>query len=160
MSVSDSDDDKPLMELIKKRKAQVSAEAIANGQIKKEKDENPVLKKVKIEPSSASSKKPVVKEEKVSSSSKSTTSSKPASSRSSSSNSGQYSADFYDTDKGMMAQRLLCRWWYAITWPLPEDIRTPPTGFESLDGFPGVFICTSVRVSFFFLQLKMYVNIA
>lgn len=144
MSASDSDDDKPLMELIKKRKAQVSAEAIANGQKLKVKEEAPASKKVKVESSSTSSKKPVVKEEK-SSSSKSSSSSKPSSSRSTS-NSGQYSADFYETDKGMMTQRLLCRWWYAITWPRPEDIRSPPAGYESLDGFPGVFICTSVRM--------------
>lgn len=149
MSASDSDDDKPLMELIRKRKAQVSAEAISSAQKKKEKDDAPVAKKVKTEPSTTAAKKPVVKEEKSSSKTSSSSSSKPTASRTSSSSSAQYSQDFYETDKGQMVQRLLCRWWYAITWPKPEDIGAAPAGYEALDGFPGVFICTSVSV---FLQ--------
>jgi hypothetical protein len=56
------------------------------------------------------------------------------------------SAALYGTecDKGLLIQRLLCRWWYAITWPdlsaLPDK---PPKNYDSLDGFPGVYICTS-----------------
>lgn len=151
MSASDSDDDKPLMELIRKRKAQVSAEAISSAQKKKEKDDVPPAKKVKTEPA-ATAKKPVVKEEKSSSAKASSSSSKPTSSRTSSSSSAQYSIDFYETDKGQMVQRLLCRWWYAITWPKPEDIGAPPAGYEALDGFPGVFICTSVSI---FMRRKL-----
>lgn len=133
------------MELIRKRKAQVSAEAISSAQKKKEKDDVPPAKKVKTEPA-ATAKKPAVKEEKSSSAKTSSSSSKPTSSRTSSSSSAQYSIDFYETDKGQMVQRLLCRWWYAITWPKPEDIGAPPAGYEALDGFPGVFICTSVSI--------------
>ena len=55
------------------------------------------------------------------------------------------STEFYnETDKGKLVQRLLVRWWYAIVWPKPEEIGAPPPGYESLDGFPGVFICTRV----------------
>jgi hypothetical protein len=54
------------------------------------------------------------------------------------------SAALYGTGckKGMLIQRLLCRWWYAINWPV--DIpQQPPKHYDSLDGMPGVFICTS-----------------
>lgn len=54
------------------------------------------------------------------------------------------SAALYGTGckKGMLIQRLLCRWWYAINWPvnIPQQ---PPKHYDSLDGMPGVFICTS-----------------
>lgn len=44
--------------------------------------------------------------------------------------------------KGQLIQTLLCRWWYAITWP--ENIPSePPKHYDSLDGMPGVFVCTS-----------------
>jgi hypothetical protein len=58
------------------------------------------------------------------------------------------SVDFYDTNKGFLAQKLLCRWWYAIEWPKKDQIGTPPPGFEPLDGFPGVFVSTRVRFTF------------
>jgi hypothetical protein len=48
-----------------------------------------------------------------------------------------------ECDKGLLIQRLLCRWWYAIEWPeksvIPEE---PPENFDPLDGFLGVFVCT------------------
>lgn len=54
------------------------------------------------------------------------------------------SAALYGTkcQKGLLIQNLLCRWWYAIAWPenIPED---PPKHYDSLDGMPGVFVCTS-----------------
>ena len=56
------------------------------------------------------------------------------------------SAALYGTEciKGMLIQRLLCRWWYAITWPDPSDLPAqPPPHCDSLDGFPGVYIATS-----------------
>ena len=46
--------------------------------------------------------------------------------------------------KGLLIQRLLCRWWYAITWPDPTSLPVqPPQYYDSLDGFPGVYVCTS-----------------
>ncbi|CAM9363331.1 unnamed protein product [Pylaiella littoralis] len=47
----------------------------------------------------------------------------------------------YETKKGEMVQKLLCRWWYAMEWPAKEDLRPAPPSFEALEGYPGVFIC-------------------
>lgn len=49
-------------------------------------------------------------------------------------------ADYYETKKGQLVQMFIVRWWYAYDWPLPEEIGTPPPGYEMLDGFPGVFV--------------------
>ncbi|KAG5191702.1 hypothetical protein JKP88DRAFT_204655 [Tribonema minus] len=48
-----------------------------------------------------------------------------------------------DTDKGELVKKLLCRWWYAIEWPKPEDFTQPsaPPNYEALDGYPGLYIC-------------------
>ena len=56
------------------------------------------------------------------------------------------SAALYDSGckKGMLIQKLLCRWWYATTWPDPSKIpEKPPKHYDKLNGFEGVFICTS-----------------
>jgi hypothetical protein len=54
------------------------------------------------------------------------------------------SSALYGTEcqKGLLIQRLLCRWWYAYTWPdnIPDE---PPKHYDTLDGMPGVFVCTS-----------------
>ena len=54
------------------------------------------------------------------------------------------SSALYGTEcqKGLLIQRLLCRWWYVMTWPenIPDD---PPKHHDPLDGMPGVFVCTS-----------------
>lgn len=138
-AVSDSDDEKPILELIQKRKRQAAAEAAANGKS----DLASSAKKVKVEGSTVT-----VKKEKSSTTSEEKSASKSSGTgkSGSSSSSTSFSSDFYETDKGIMVQRLLCRWWYAITWPRPEDISAAPPGYENLDGFPGVFICTTVRV--------------
>lgn len=47
-------------------------------------------------------------------------------------------------DKGTLIQSLLARWWYVYTWPEPSTIpASTPKGYDALDGFPGVYICTS-----------------
>ena len=54
-------------------------------------------------------------------------------------------SNFYDnTQKGRVLQTLLCRWWYAITWP--KKVEEPPadSGYETLDGYRGVYVCTRV----------------
>lgn len=43
--------------------------------------------------------------------------------------------------KGLMVQRLLARWWYAIDWPTAKDLIDPPPLYDTLEGFPGVFVC-------------------
>lgn len=119
-SKSDSEDDIPILELIKKRKEKAIA-AAANAE---------PAKRAKTENGTKSSK------------SSSSSSSSSSSARSSSANK---STDFYEnTKKGLIIQRLLCRWWYAIDWPKKEDIPEPPPGYEAMEGFPGVFISTSV----------------
>eukprot|EP00531_Pseudo-nitzschia_arenysensis_P005013 CAMPEP_0116140396 /NCGR_PEP_ID=MMETSP0329-20121206/13821_1 /TAXON_ID=697910 /ORGANISM="Pseudo-nitzschia arenysensis, Strain B593" /LENGTH=263 /DNA_ID=CAMNT_0003635499 /DNA_START=75 /DNA_END=866 /DNA_ORIENTATION=- len=72
----------------------------------------------------------------------------PTKSTSSSQNGNEYSSPsfaLYGTGsiKGKLIQNLLCRWWYAITWPDPSGIpKEPPSDHDAMDGFPGVFICT------------------
>ena len=51
-------------------------------------------------------------------------------------------SDYYSCKKGLLAQRLLVRWWYAMDWPPAELLPEPKQGFEALEGFPGVFIST------------------
>jgi hypothetical protein len=47
-------------------------------------------------------------------------------------------------EKGLLIQRLLCRWWYAMDWPDPKILsKQPPHHYDSLEGYPGVFVCTS-----------------
>ena len=69
-----------------------------------------------------------------------------ASSSSSSTKYSSASAAFYGSKcaKGLLIQRLLCRWWYAINWPDTSKIpESPPKNCDALDGFPGVYICTA-----------------
>jgi hypothetical protein len=72
-----------------------------------------------------------------------------ASTTSTTSNSDDYqsaSAALYGSgcNKGLLIQRLLCRWWYAINWPDPATLpKTPPKHYDALDGFPGVYIGTA-----------------
>ena len=55
------------------------------------------------------------------------------------------SAELYaKCPKGKLVQAVLCRWWYTYTWPDPNAIPSePPKRYDALDGFPGVFICSS-----------------
>jgi len=47
-------------------------------------------------------------------------------------------------EKGKLIQNLLCRWWYALTWPEPSTIpQSVPDHTDALEGFPGVYIHTS-----------------
>ena len=70
--------------------------------------------------------------------------SKTVSSSSASSNYLCASSELYSQcDKGKLIQALLARWWYAYQWPDPKTLPTAtPKGYDALDGFPGVYICT------------------
>eukprot|EP01041_Mallomonas_annulata_P009471 gene9471-19666_t len=58
--------------------------------------------------------------------------------------SSSLSIEFYeDTKKGFLVHSILRRWWYAIKWPKPDEVFNPPNGYEPLDGFKGVFVCTN-----------------
>lgn len=125
----DDDDDVPLSSLAspspKKKKAAAAAKA-SNGKTKK---------------AAAPAKKKAKK--------KSSTPSVSVSSAKSASSSTDYksaSAALYGNanDKGLLIQRLLCRWWYAIQWPDASAIPDkPPQHYDALDGFPGVYLCTA-----------------
>ena len=91
---------------------------------------------------------PAKKKAKATPKSKSKTSSASTVSKSTGSSADNYqsaSAALYGSGckKGLLIQRLLCRWWYAITWPDPAALpKEPPKHYDALDGFPGVYICT------------------
>lgn len=123
--MSDSDDDLPIAELIKKRKKIEAAKVAA------------AVKKTAVEKPKAPA----------ASSNNASTKSTSAPRSSSQSSSGNKAADFYtETLKGQLVQSFLVRWWYAMEWPKMEEIGEPPAGYESLDGFPGVFISTRVSL--------------
>jgi hypothetical protein len=126
---SDSEDDIPIMELIKRRLAKKERE---NREREKERERE---KRRREEEDDRKSKK----EKRKSSADDEGPAEKRAVSGSNVKANG-----FYQTDKGRIAQSLLVRWWYAYDWPLAEDIGVPPAGYESLDGFPGVFVSTRV----------------
>ena len=125
--MSDSDDDLPISELIKKRKLIAKAANNDNLPSKPKNNAN------KSDPEKKKQSGSVI----------------PKSS-SSNSNGGDASRSlstrFYeDTEKGRMIQSLLVRWWYSIEWPTDEEIADSPPGYEPLDGFKGVFVSTRVR---------------
>lgn len=124
--MSDSDDDIPISELIKKRKLQQQAA------VKAEAKNKPEVKKVKTEKAEKPSKSERSSDSKSNNPLARVTNFNKA-------------AEFYtETQKGLMVQKFLIRWWYAMEWPLPDEIGVPPPGYESLDGFRGVFISTKV----------------
>ncbi|EJK64189.1 hypothetical protein THAOC_15093 [Thalassiosira oceanica] len=75
---------------------------------------------------------------------------------------------YMNSDKGKLIESILVRWyvkvvcisdgpyfcrnltnttlrprWYAYTWPDPKDLpKSTPVGYDALDGFPGMYICT------------------
>jgi hypothetical protein len=101
-------------------------------------------------PSSAKKKKPAAAKAKAKAPAKkkaktSTSGTKTTSSNQSSNDYSSPSFALYGTEsiKGKLIQNLLCRWWYAITWPDPSSIpKEPPVGYDTMNGFPGIFICT------------------
>lgn len=149
MADFDDEDDMPIAELMRRR-----AEAMA----KTEPAKKPAIsvKKEKASPSKSSTTsaakvpKPVKKgsgngdaKKEKSSSSPSSKPRAPTSSTSANSTANAKIKAFYDeTAKGKLIQNILIRWWYGIEWPKVADIPAPPPGFETLDGFPGVFVGT------------------
>eukprot|EP01031_Cornospumella_fuschlensis_P043646 gene43646-53376_t len=151
--MSDSDDDKPIIALIKKRVKDIKPE------VKSEKNEEKSSKKPRTEEATNSKVKHEVKKEKENRTEKSAKSKSGSSSGSGSTSLARRTMDFYeDTDKGLLVQRLLVRWWYAIEWPIKEEIGTAPEGYESLEGFPGVFISTKSESLGTILDLRNKAN--
>ena len=126
-NTSDSDDDVPISVLLAREKKK-------NGGVKAK------PKVTKVSKAKETKKSPAPK---VKSSSSSRSISKPAPKVKSSSSGNNKVGEFYGTEKGKLAQRFLVRWWYAMSWPNLKSIGSPPAGYETLDGFPGVFVGTS-----------------
>jgi len=124
-----SDDDIPLASLAKTKNKKAAASPKKNGtKVSK-------AKPAAAPPKKKAKKKPIVKRQESSMSSGGKKSDVTTAS------SALYSAEI---SKGKMIQALLCRWWYAIEWPDPEAIPAKPLkNYDSLDGFPGVYVATS-----------------
>lgn len=140
--------------------AKTKSKTSSSSSIKKKKSSKSLEKTPKKKSSTSSSKSslktPSKKTTKTSSSTKKTSSSSKkktltkrivsVSSKSSSSNQLiTASSELYEKcDKGKVIKELLCRWWYTIEWPKPENLPDKPAeNYDALDGFPGVYICTS-----------------
>jgi hypothetical protein len=123
----EEDDDKPIASLKKKKSGEkTTAVKKANTKAKPSKSKDAQkTKKKKIA---------VVSESNLSS-----TSSKIASSTIATAASELYSK----STKGKLISELLCRWWYAFSWPDASVFDTVPPNCDTLDGFPGVFVVTS-----------------
>ena len=67
-------------------------------------------------------------------------------------------ADYYDTLKGQIVQTLLVRWWYAYEWPTKEEVSTPPSGYEELEGFRGIFVSMNLDSLVEVLDLRNKAN--
>ena len=137
----DSDDDVPLSALRSPKKPKA---------VKKKAASSPTKKKAAPKKKSTASKtKSPSAKKKAKSASSSSKKSKASSSTTSSSTGGgsNYlcaSNELYSQcDKGRLIQSLLSRWWHAYQWPNPKILTEPtPRGYDALDGFPGVYICT------------------
>lgn len=143
-SSDDDDDDIPLSSLVAKKptpKTNGTTKKKASAASKSKKKDPPPKKKKKTVKKAPPKKK------------SSTVSSSSAAAAAANSNGGSKSyewasAALYGTkcDKGLLIQRLLCRWWYAFQWPDPATLPAkPPKNFDSLDGFPGVYIGTAAE---------------
>jgi hypothetical protein len=148
----DDDDDVPLISL-------VAASGTSSNKRKRESTnstkETPKTKKSTS--TKETSKKPsATKKKKTVASKPSPVKSKASSSTTTAATSSNKSYDWASAalygsgcDKGLLIQRLLCRWWYAYTWPdLDNPVKPIPDlkQYDTLDGFPGVYIGTSVEV--------------
>jgi len=106
----------------------------------------PVAKsKAKATKKAAPKKKATTATKKKKSTSTSTKKSSAKSTSAAPSNYVSASTELYaNCEKGKLIQSLLARWWYVYTWPDPACLLSPPPkGYDELDGFPGVYICTS-----------------
>lgn len=143
-SSDSSDDDVPLSKLKSPKKKKPAAAGK-----KKAAAKSPAKKATKAKAKAKTdtkTKKAAKKKKKASSSGKkSPVPSGKSSSASSSSRPNLPSFALYDNDlgKGLLIQRFLCRWWYAVEWPDPSTLPdAPPKGYDALNGFPGVYICS------------------
>jgi hypothetical protein len=133
-AVSDSDDDLPIIEFVKKRDLEKQAYKLS------------LEKKTKLENGKKSSSgKSSNKNSNESKGSNGKSTLEGNSSSSSSWNSDSLESIFYSqTEKGRLIQSFLRRWWYSYEWPALDKLGEAPKGYEPLDGFPGVYVSTRV----------------
>lgn len=138
----DSDDDDVPLAVLMKRKLEAAQKTTMKTPSKMIKTAPPP-KKAKVD---MSSKNPSRKAKDAKSSKKSKAKPSKSSRSSAASAVGQSSrvSVYYESEKGKVVQALMLRWWYAIQWPELNTRMTVPPGYESLDGFPGVFVGTRV----------------
>ena len=139
-SSDSSDDDVPLSKLKSPKKKKPAAAGK-----KKAAAKSPAKKATKAKTDTKTKKAAKKKKKASSSGKKSPVPSGKSSSASSSSRPNLPSFALYDNDlgKGLLIQRFLCRWWYAVEWPDPSTLPdAPPKGYDALNGFPGVYICS------------------
>jgi hypothetical protein len=132
----DSDDDMPLAALAKKQKSESKKNNSGIGSKSKQPPAVPLKKKT-----TASTSQIITSPKKK----KTPTATTTTSSSSSSDKKYEYaSAALYGTEsiKGLLVQRLLCRWWYAYNWPDASVVDNNIPHYDALDGFPGVSVCT------------------
>lgn len=146
-SSDSSDDDVPLSKLKSPKKKPAAADKKKKAAAKSSPAKKATKAKAKAKTDTKTKKAAAAKKKKKSSSSgkKSPVPSGKSSSASSSSRPNLPSFALYDNDlgKGLLIQRFLCRWWYAVEWPDPSTLPdAPPKGYDALNGFPGVYICT------------------
>ncbi|CAN0015531.1 unnamed protein product, partial [Ectocarpus fasciculatus] len=136
----DSDDDDVPLAVLMKRKLEAAQKTTMKTPSKMIKTAPPP-KKAKVD---MSSKNPSRKAKDAKSSKKSKAKPSKSSRSSAASAVGQSSrvSVYYESEKGKVVQALMLRWWYAIQWPELNTRMTVPPGYESLDGFPGVFVGT------------------
>ena len=150
LSIDSDDDDVPLAVLMK-RKLEASKKVPGTIPSKVIKTAPPPAKKLKVASSSKSSTQRVnninklkkKKDKKLKKSSKSVVLSSQ----------GSRTSPHYESDKGRVVQAIMVRWWYAFQWPDLGSQNACPEGYEALNGFPGVFVGTRVRMSWYCMSV-------
>lgn len=126
---SDSEDDVPLASLKSPAKGKKAAAGKRN-------EKKPAAKK---KTAAKPKKKAAAKTKKKANGSKQVAANSSSSSEPTTASGHMYAK----SDKGKLIQSVLCRWWYVVTWPDLAAIPPVPRHYDALDGFPGVYVCTS-----------------
>ena len=86
-----------------------------------------------------------IKEAELESAKRSAARSRPTSSSSTTARK-KYEVYYEDTKKGLIVQNLLIRWWYAYSWPNPDEYTGDvPPGYEEMEGMKGVFVSMNLE---------------
>lgn len=140
---SDSSEDVPLSKLKSPKKKKAAAKSPAKKKAASSAKKAPAKKATKAKTKTDTKAKKKKSAAKKSSGKKSPVPSGKSSSSANRPNLPSFALNDNELDKGLLIQRFLCRWWYAVEWPDPSTLpASPPAGYDALNGFPGVYICT------------------